>query len=149
MLEDEIFMIRNIFHLVLKVLIFLYRVTGGKFGGHVQGLQVLLLTTTGRKTGKKRTTPLGYFIENGNYVITASNAGFDTHPAWFHNLRTNPRVQIEVQNQEMQAEADIASAEKRTSLWSKLISLSPAYGNYSRKTSREIPMVILRPLKNA
>jgi len=141
-------MLRKLFRSILGIFVSLYRLTQGKFGGHVQGLQVLLLTTTGRKTGKKRTTPLGYFMDNGSYIITASNAGFDTNPAWFHNLRANPQVQIEIEDQHMEAEAKIASPEKRSVLWSKLISLSPAYANYAKKTSREIPLVILRPLKN-
>ena len=142
-------MIKNIFRFVLSLSVFLYRLTGGKFGGHVRGLPVLLLTTVGRRTGKKHTTPLGYFKENGNYVISATNAGFDTHPAWFHNLRANPHVTVEIQDQHIPVQAEIAPPEKRGSLWSKLIALSPAYANYSKKTGREIPMVILRPLKNA
>ena len=116
--------------------------------GEVQGLSVLLLTTTGRKTGKKRTTPLGYFTENGSYVITASNAGFDTHPAWFHNLRANPHVTLEIKDWKIEAEAEIAKSEKRAVLWSRLISLSPGYASYAVKTDREIPLVILRPLKS-
>jgi deazaflavin-dependent oxidoreductase (nitroreductase family) len=141
-------MLRKLFRSILHIFVSLYRSTHGKFGGRVQGLQVLLLTTIGRKTGEARTTPLGYFMEDGNYVITASNAGYDTHPAWFHNLRANPHVTIEIKDQQMEAEAQVAPPEKRNALWSKLISLSPAYANYARKTSREIPLVILRPLKN-
>jgi deazaflavin-dependent oxidoreductase (nitroreductase family) len=137
------------FHSIRNILVSLYRLTRGKFGGRVQGLQVLLLTTIGRKTGKTYTTPLGYFIEDGKYVITASNAGFDTHPAWFYNLRANPHVTIEIEDQQLEAEAQVAPAEKRQSLWSRLISLAPGYAKYATKTSREIPMVILHPLKNA
>jgi hypothetical protein len=77
---------RNIFFKIFKffmaISVFLYLRTGGKFGGEIQGLPVLLLTTIGGKTGKKRITPLGYFQQDGYYVITASNAGFDTNPAW-------------------------------------------------------------------
>ncbi len=136
------------FKFIRDLSIFLYRLTGGKVGGHMQGLPVLLLRTTGRKTGEERTTPLGYFTENGNYIITASNAGRAKHPAWFLNLRTNPRVTIEVQDQQIEARAEVASSEKRGVLWSRLISLSPAYANYARKTTREIPLVILHPAKN-
>jgi deazaflavin-dependent oxidoreductase (nitroreductase family) len=142
-------MAKKFFRSILLVYIFLYRLTRGKLGGHVQGLQVLLLTTIGRKTGKKRTTPLGYFMEDGNYVIVASNAGFKAHPAWFHNLRTNPRVTIEVKDRQIEAEAKIAAPEKRSSLWSQLISLAPGYANYTKKTSREIPIVILHSLKGS
>ena len=86
-------MSRNVFFKISKpfmaIYVFLYRRTGGKFGGKVQGLPVLLLTTNGRKTGKKRVTPLGYFEYDGYYVISASNAGFDTNPAWFYNLKSH------------------------------------------------------------
>ncbi len=136
------------FRLIRDISVFLYRLTGGKVGGRMQGLSVLLLRTTGRKTGQERTTPLGYFTENGNYVITASNAGRAKHPAWFLNLRANPRVTIEVQDRQIEAQAEVAAPEKRNVLWSQLISLSPAYANYARKTAREIPLVILHPLKN-
>ena len=141
-------MIRKLFHFVLDIFISLYRLTRGKFGGRVQGLQVLLLTTIGRKTRRERTTPLGYFIDDGNYIITASNAGLDTHPGWFHNLRANPHVKIEIKDRQLEAEAEVAAPEKRRALWSQLISLSPWYANYPQKTTREIPVVILHPLKN-
>ncbi len=136
------------FKFIRDISIFLYRLTGGKIGGRMQGLPVLLLSTTGRKTGKERTTPLGYFTEDGNYVITASNAGRGKHPAWFLNLRTNPRVTIEVKDRRIEAQAEVAAPEKRGLLWSHLTSLSPAYANYARKTTRQIPLVILHPLKN-
>ena len=141
-------MLRKFFRSVRNIYISLYRVSNGKFGGRVQGLQVLLLTTIGRKSGEERTTPLGYFMEEGNYIITASNAGSDTHSAWFHNLRANPHVRIEIKDRQFEAEAEVAPSEKRRSLWSQLVSLSPPYANYTRKTTREIPLVILRPLKN-
>ena len=141
-------MIRKFFRFVLDIFVSLYRLTRGKFGGRVQGLSVLLLMTKGRKTGRERTTPLGYFMEDGNYVITASNAGRDVHPAWFHNLRANPHVTIEIKDRQLEAEAEVAAPEKRRALWSQLISLSPWYANYAKKTTREIPLVILHPLKN-
>ncbi len=130
------------------IYIFLYRLTHGRLGGRVQGLSVLLLKTTGRKTGKERITPLGYFTENGNYVITASNAGRAKHPAWFLNLRAKPRVMVETPDRQFEAEAEVAAPETRSKLWSRLISLSPAYANYATKTTREIPLIVLHPLKN-
>jgi deazaflavin-dependent oxidoreductase (nitroreductase family) len=141
-------MFMNFFHSLRNLFVSLYRRTNGKVGGRIAGLQVLLLTTIGRKTGEERTTPLGYFIEDGNYIITASNAGRNANPAWFLNLRANPHVKIEIQDQQVEAKAEVVPPEKRTSLWSKLISLSPQYANYSKKTNREIPMVILHPLKS-
>jgi len=140
-------MVNNFFHFIHDLSVSLYRRTHGKFGGNVQGLPVLLLKTIGRKTGKERITPLGYFMDHGNYIITASNAGRDTFPGWFHNLRAHPHVKIEVQDRQLEAEAEVAAPEKRNALWSQLVSLSPAYAKYATKTTREIPLVILRPLK--
>jgi F420H(2)-dependent quinone reductase len=140
---------KKLFRSMLAVFVFLYRLTRGRFGGQVQGLEVLLLTTVGRKTGKQHTTPLGYFMDNGSYVITASNAGFDTNPAWFHNLRANPQVMIEVRDQRIEAEAKVAEPKKRSTLWEHLISLAPGYANYPKKTSREIPIVVLHPIRNS
>ena len=141
-------MLRKFFHFVRELSISLYRRTKGKIGGQVRGLPVLLLRTIGRKTGQERITPLGYFMDENNYIITASNAGRDTYPGWFHNLRANPHVTIEIKDQQFEAEAEVSSPEKRSALWSRLISLSPAYGKYANKTTREIPLVILHPLKN-
>ena len=140
---------KKLFRSMLAVFVFLYRVTRGRFGGQVQGLHVLLLTTVGRRTGKPRTTPLGYFMDDGSYVITASNAGFDTNPGWFHNLRANPHVMIEVKDQRIEAEAKVAEPKKRSTLWEHLISLAPGYANYPKKTSREIPIVVLHPIRNS
>ena len=141
-------MIRKFFHFVHDISVSIYRLTHKKFGGRIQGLQVLLLRTIGRQTGRERTTPFGYFIDDGNDIITASNAGRDRHPAWLHNLRANPRVIIEIKDRQIKAEAELATPEKRKALWSQLISLSSGYANYAKKTTREIPLVTLRPLKD-
>ncbi len=129
----------------MRFYVFLYRLTGGKLGGRVQGLGVLLLTTTGRKTGKERVTPLGYFQEDGCYVITASYAGNDSNPAWFYNLKSHPQVEIQIGNRKLTASAEIADPALREHLWARLVQLSPAYGAYEKRTSRQIPMVLLRP----
>jgi F420H(2)-dependent quinone reductase len=135
------------FRFINRIHIFLYRLTGGRFMGKVQGLRVLLLTTTGRKSGEVRTTPLGYFEQDGDYIIIASNAGFDSHPAWFHNLRSNLRTSIEVNDKKIEVIAEISGQDQRGQLWGRLIQLSPGYANYAKKTKREIPVVILHPEK--
>jgi F420H(2)-dependent quinone reductase len=132
--------------LVLSIYVFLYRLTSGAIGGQMAGLQVLLLTTTGRKTGQRRTTPLGYFKQDGNFVLIASNAGADRNPAWFYNLKSNPQVAIQIGNRQMAAHAEQADPEKRTQLWTELVKLAPAYAQYSQRTKREIPMVIVQPI---
>ncbi len=136
----------TIFRFFMAIYVFLYRLTGGKFGSQVQGLPVLLLTTTGRRTGKKRTTPLGYFEHDGYYVITASNAGFDTHPAWFHNLKSHPQVALQIRDQQLTAIAKPANPALRQELWAKLVERAPGYGAYQKRTTREIPVVLLRPI---
>ena len=140
-------LLSRLFRFIMSIAVFLYRLTGGKLGGRVQGLRVLLLTTTGRKTGKNRTTPLGYFEHDGGYVIIGSNAGFDTHPAWFHNLKGNPHAAVEVNDRQFEASAEIVGPDERGQLWARLIEAAPAYANYAIKTSREIPLVALRPVK--
>ena len=137
---------KRVFQVFLQFYVLLYRLTGGRFGGQVQGLQVLLLTSVGRKTNRKRTTPLGYFMDGDRYIIIASNAGFDSHLAWFYNLNKNPRVQIEVGKQQLQVDAKIVDPEKRDVLWAKLVKLAPGYAGYERKTSRVIPLMALQPL---
>ena len=140
-------MAKSIFRIFMALGTYLYKISNGKIGGRIAGLQVLLLTTTGRKTGKKRTTPLGYFKDQqGSYIIIGSNAGFDTHPAWFLNLKRQPHVTIQVKDRQVEVDAEVAEPKTRNQLWAQLIKLAPFYDNYTKKTSREIPVVILHPV---
>ncbi len=138
--------IKILFRSIFPMVVFLYQRTAGKVGGSMQGLRVLHLTTTGRKTGKKRITPLGYFEHDGGYVIIAANAGFDAHPAWFHNLRSNPQVTLQIQDKQLAAIAEPAGPELRKQLWAKLVELALGYRAYQKRTTREIPIVVLRPV---
>jgi deazaflavin-dependent oxidoreductase (nitroreductase family) len=135
-----------IFRFFMAIYVFLYRLTGGKFGSQVQGLPVLLLTTIGRRTGKKRITPLGYFEQDGYYVITASNAGFDTNPAWFHNLKSHQQVALQIGDKLLTAIAEPANPTLRRQLWAKLVERAPGYQAYQKRTTREIPIVLLQPI---
>ena len=132
---------------MVSVGVFLYRLTGGGIGGRVQSLPVLLLTTTGRKSGKTRTVPVGFLRDGSAYVIIASNAGLPRHPAWFLNLESHPQATIQVKKRQMQVKAETANPEKRRELWARLMEVAPGYANYEKRTSREIPVVILHPLK--
>ena len=99
----------------------LYRLTSGRIGGRMGDGTILLLTTTGRKSGKARTVPVLYFLDdNGNPVVTASNAGLPKNPAWFENLRVNPRVTYQIGAERKIARADIAPPELRDRLWTRL-----------------------------
>jgi F420H(2)-dependent quinone reductase len=106
----------------------------------------LKLTTTGRKSGKQRSTHLIYIRDGSAYVVTASNGGKQRHPGWFYNARSNPQVSIQVQDTQLSAVAEVAGPEKRKELWARLLSIAPFYAGYEKRASREIPMVILRPV---
>ncbi len=134
---------------VLSVAVFLYRATGGRVGGSMSGVDVLLLTATGRKSGKKRTIPLVYIRDGSAYVITASAGGADKHPGWFFNVRSNPNVTIQVKDKQIRAVAEVASPEKKSELWPQLLKVASNFASYQQRTSREIPMVILHPLNEA
>lgn len=135
----------SFFKVILSLFNRLYKMSNGKIMGRIAGLNILLLTTTGRKSGKQRTTPLGYFEHDDGYVITASNAGADKHPGWFLNLRDKPQVQIQIKDKEMRATAQVVEPGLRKELWARLVSLSPQYGGYATSTKRVIPMVLLIP----
>ena len=135
-----LFRIFNAIHSIL------YRATGGKFIGRIQNMSILLMTTTGRKTGKGRTTPLGYFEHDGGYVVIGSNGGADTHPGWFFNLRSNPHATLQIKDKKFEVSAEIATGEEHDQLWSQLIELAPFYDRYRQQARREIPVVILRPV---
>src|SRR5258708_8684129 len=127
--------------LMLKVIVFLYRSTGGRIGGKVQGLPVLLLTTTGRKSGKPRTVPLGYLRDGSTYVIIASYGGLPRHPAWFFNLQSHPEATIQAKNFQVQVRAEPANPEKKRDLWARLLEVAPGYAHYQNPTNLHIPLL--------
>jgi|HubBroStandDraft_1064217.scaffolds.fasta_scaffold650131_1 deazaflavin-dependent oxidoreductase (nitroreductase family) len=122
----------------------LFRLTGGRFGGKIGKLPVVLLTTTGRKTGKERTVPVGSFEDQGDVVVVASFAGSPQHPAWFNNLTANPNVTAQLGAQPFAARAEVTTGAERERLWKKIIDIAPNFGEYQKKTTREIPIVRLK-----
>lgn len=120
-----------------------YRLTGGAIGGRVAGVSILLLTTTGRKTGMERTTPLMYIPDGDRLVIVASKGGSSTHPAWFNNLKANPRIKVQVGRDRRGATAREANPEERARLWEQVTAAWSGYSEYQKKTTREIPLVII------
>ncbi len=135
------------FKLILKLMVFLYRVSGGRIGGKMGKVSTLLLTTTGRKTGKQRTLPLNYIMDGPAYVITASASGADRDPGWFFNIRSNPQAVIQVKDKQIKVTAEIVGPEKKPELWARLVEVAPNYAGYQKRTSRDIPMVILHPVE--
>lgn len=121
-----------------------YQETGGAEGHDWQGTTTLLLTTTGRRSGEKRTTPLIYReAGDGRYAIVASKGGADEPPAWFLNLEAAPEVEVQVRDDVFAARARVASPDEKQQLWPALVATWPDYDAYQAKTDREIPVVLL------
>ena len=132
-----------IFKLFVALHVALYRLTGGKVGGKMGRNGVLLLTTTGRKSGKVRTVPLGCFERQGGYLIVASNGGQPTHPAWYLNLKNKPRVTVQVLDKVIPVTVEVLTGEPRAQAWQQVITDAPNYAAYEKRTTREIPLMLL------
>ena len=124
----------------------IYRASGGRIGGQIIGLGVLLLTTTGSKSGEPRTTPLGYIRDGEAYVIVASNGGSDRHPAWYFNLRRQPHARIQVRDETLEVTATTMEGTERERVWARVVQDGPGYAGYEKRTSRPIPLVRLTPI---
>ncbi|ADG88817.1 hypothetical protein TBS_11200 [Thermobispora bispora] len=120
-----------------------YLETGGEEGHDWQGTTVLILTTTGRKTGRKHSTPLIYQPYGDAYLVVASKGGSDTPPDWYLNLVANPEVEVQIKRDRFRARARTATPEEKPDMWRVMTRAWPAYDEYQRKTSREIPVVVL------
>ncbi len=122
------------------------RATGGRVGSSGFGMQVLQLTTIGRKSGAPRTIVLTSPVQEGEtLVIVASYGGDNRHPAWFLNLRDNPDVEVEMRGRKRAMRARVASPDERTALWPRVTAAYKGYAAYQRRTDREIPLVLLEP----
>ncbi len=129
----------------------LYRESGGSeghlFGATIAGVPglvpCLLLTTVGRRSGEKRTSPLVYGTVGDAYIIIGSKGGAETHPRWYLNLRANPAVEVQVGKDQFPARARVASGKEREQLWEQMVQAFPFYGEYQKKTKREIPVIVL------
>ncbi len=136
---------RTLPSLIAKLHTFLYRVSGGRLGGRISGSRVVLLTTTGRKSGRRRTTPLLSLPDGENIVIVASNGGNDRHPVWWLNLQANPEAELRTGNETKPVRAEAASEEEKARLWPLLVEMYSGYERYQQGTERKIPVVVLRP----
>jgi F420H(2)-dependent quinone reductase len=123
-----------------------YRATGGRVGGRVWGLSILLLTTTGRKTGKVRTTPLCFYPDGETFVVVASNGGLAWFPSWWLNLLEHPQGEVRVGRTTRPVVARPADPDERARLWGEITAIAPGYLEYERRAPREIPLAILRPV---
>jgi deazaflavin-dependent oxidoreductase (nitroreductase family) len=121
-----------------------FRANGGKVGGPFEGATLLLLTTTGAKSGQPRLAPLAYLTIDGKTIIIGSKAGADTNPDWVHNLRANPRAHIEVGPDAYDVVARELPSAERDDVYPKVVALAPGFGDYQAKTSRIIPLFELQ-----
>ncbi len=127
----------------------LYRWSDGRIGGTFRGGPILLLTTRGRRTGQQRTWPLCYLVTGDELVLVASAGGAPRHPAWYLNLRADPRVSIQLEDRTRTMVARTAEGTERARLWERAVRRYPVCAAYQRRSGREIPVVILRPVTPA
>jgi len=130
--------------LFMKFYVWMYRLTAGKIGGSMGPFKVLILTTKGRKSGRILSNPVGYFERDGGYLIVASNSGAAKNPGWYHNIKSNPNdVMIQVKDTKMKVKPEIILGEPRKPLYEWIVSIAPNFGEYEKRTVREIPLVLL------
>jgi F420H(2)-dependent quinone reductase len=124
----------------------LYRLSGGRIGGRVGRAPVLLLTTTGRKSGQRRTTPVVYLADEGRMIVIGSNAGHARVPAWSLNLKADPEAEVEVGRRRIGVRARVAEGEEREGLWRRSNEQYAGFDDYEARTDREIAVFVLEPL---
>lgn len=120
-----------------------YRETGGERGFHWHGTTILLLTTTGRKSGERRTTPLIHRTDGERWIVIGSQGGLDVHPAWYLNLAEDPDAEIEVKAETIPVRATTVEGPERERLWKLMTEDWPYYDDYQKRTERQIPVVAL------
>jgi deazaflavin-dependent oxidoreductase (nitroreductase family) len=123
-----------------------FRANGGQVGGMLAGMPVLLLHHTGAQSGKQYVNPLAYLEDDGRYVIFASAAGAPKHPGWYHNLKANPDVRIEVGTQTLDVHAQEATGPQRDGLYAVQSQRIPQFSEYEQKTDRVFPVIVLQPV---
>jgi len=124
-----------------------FRENDGKIGGRFEGKSLLLLHTRGAKSGQERINPLAYVRDGDRYVIIASKGGAPTNPSWYYNILASPLVTVEAGNETFQARAAVAEEPERTRLYNKMVEMMPGFDDYRRKTTRNIPVIVLTPVK--
>lgn len=132
-------------HLVTRAHARLYRLTGGRVGGRFGRLEQILLTTTGRRSGEKRTVPLAVTPVGPSVVLVASDGGAPGHPAWYLNLTAHPEVVVQRGRRAMPMLARVAVGTERERLWAAVVENNPGYARYQERTEREIPVVVCEP----
>ncbi|MFC4603683.1 nitroreductase family deazaflavin-dependent oxidoreductase [Rhodococcus kronopolitis] len=140
---------RAIIKWMSKSNVFAYRATGGRIGGKWRvgsaaktGLPICLLTTTGRKSGEPRVSPLLFLEEDGRVVLVASQGGQPKHPQWYFNIKANPRVKIQIRSDVRELVARVADDDEHARLWPKLVAMYPEFDDYQSWVERKIPVIV-------
>ena len=120
-----------------------FRANGGKVSGMFAGAPLLLLTTTGARSGQPRIAPLVYTTDNSRVVVIASKGGAPTHPDWFYNVRANPEVTVELGTETFPARATIVKGPERQRLFDQMAAQMPNFAEYQRNTTRQLPVIVL------
>ena len=124
-----------------------FRENDGKVGGRFEAKSLLLLHTRGAKSGQERINPLAYVRDGDRYVIIASKGGAPTNPSWYYNILASSLVTVEAGNETFQARATVAEEPERTRLYNKMVEMMPGFDDYRRRTTRNIPVIVLTPVK--
>jgi deazaflavin-dependent oxidoreductase (nitroreductase family) len=124
-----------------------FRANGGKVGGPFTGRTLLLLHSKGAKSGQERINPVAYVQDGDRYVVIASKGGAPTHPDWYYNLVAHPDVTVEVGREKINARASVTQEPERTRLYNKMVDMMPGFDEYRKKTTRQIPVFVLTPVK--
>lgn len=124
-----------------------FRANEGRVGGNFEGKTLLLLHTKGAKSGQERINPLACVADGERMVVIASKGGAPTHPDWYYNVIADPLVTVEVGTKTLQAHASVAEEPERTRLYDKMVDVMPGFGDYRRKATRVIPVIVLTPVK--
>jgi deazaflavin-dependent oxidoreductase (nitroreductase family) len=124
-----------------------FRDNAGQVGGMFAGAPLLLLTTTGAKSGQSHVVPLAYTVDDDRYVVIASKGGANTHPDWFYNLRANPDVTVEMGSESFPARASIVEGAERQRLFDQMAAQMPNFAAYQAKTTRQLPVIVLEPVR--
>ncbi|MEU8361940.1 nitroreductase family deazaflavin-dependent oxidoreductase [Nonomuraea sp. NPDC048882] len=120
-----------------------FRENEGRVGGMFEGAPLVLLTTTGAKSGRRVTTPVMYLKDGDRYVVIASKGGDDSNPAWYHNLVATPAATAEIGTETFEVKAVVAEGEERDRLYARMVEQAPQFAEYEKKTTRRIPVVAL------
>lgn len=121
-----------------------FRANGGKVGGMFEGSPMVILTTTGARSGKTVTNPLMYLPDGDRIVVIASNGGADNHPAWYHNIKANPDITVEVGTEKYAARAEVVTDRaERDALYARMVAIAEGFAAYERNTDRLIPVITI------